>query len=187
MLLVAEPALISWHYRNWSLDFIHLINQPIKPILLMHLGQVSLPVFIWCPINIMAVMAIIVHIYIYLNRQTTALPLKECNRPGCNEWLLKLRVWLLSMTRNTALLTIQVWSSGQSVLDITCVKVCEWLVAGLWYSLGTPVFAAKHLTCTIWLKVVLNIHNQEISFYVLLIVDGVLSTKVRAGHGGKCY
>ena len=75
-----------------------------------------------------------------------------------------------------------------SKYDITlCVKVCEWLVAGLWYSLGTPVFAAKHLTCTIWLKVVLNIHNQEISFYVLLIVDGVLSTKVRAGHGGKCY
>ena len=51
--------------------------------------------------------------------------------------------------------------SWWGVLDTTlCDKVCQWLVAGLWFSPGTPVsFTNKtdhHIIAEILLKVVLN-------------------------------
>jgi len=50
---------------------------------------------------------------------------------------------------------------GGGVLDITLSdKVCQWLAAGLWFSLGTPVSSTKksdhHGITEILLKVALN-------------------------------
>ena len=47
------------------------------------------------------------------------------------------------------------------VLDTTlCDKVCQWLAAGLWFSLGTPVSSINKTDChditEILLKVALN-------------------------------
>ena len=51
--------------------------------------------------------------------------------------------------------------SWQGVLDTTvCDKVCQWLVAGQWFSLGILVFSSYKTDChkitEILLKVVLN-------------------------------
>ena len=44
----------------------------------------------------------------------------------CNQWRSPLTLWVQIPLR-------------QGVLDTLCDKVCQWLVAGLWLSLGTPV------------------------------------------------
>ena len=55
--------------------------------------------------------------------------------------------------------------SLRGVLDTTlCDKVCQWLVTGQWFSLGTPVSSTNetdsHDITEILLKVVLNTINQ---------------------------
>jgi hypothetical protein len=59
-------------------------------------------------------------------------------------------------------LMLWVWiSSGRGVLDTkVCDKVCQWLAAGQWFSLGTPVSSINKTDChnvtEILLKVALN-------------------------------
>ena len=74
----------------------------------------------------------------------------------CNQWLspLTLRVRILLK---------------RSVLDtILCDKVCQWLVASQWFSLGTPVSSTNktdlHNITEILLKVALNTINQTNHF-----------------------
>ena len=54
----------------------------------------------------------------------------------------------------------------QGVLDTTlCDKVCQWLAAGQWFSLGTPVSSTNKTDChditEILLKVALSTINQN--------------------------
>jgi len=56
--------------------------------------------------------------------------------------------------------------SWWGVLDTTlCDQVCQWLAAGQWFSLGTPVSSTnktdRHDIAEILLKVVLNTHNNN--------------------------
>ena len=56
----------------------------------------------------------------------------------------------------------------RGVLDTTlCDKVCQWLVTGRWFSMGTPPMVSstnktdRHAITEILLKVALNIINQQ--------------------------
>ena len=54
-----------------------------------------------------------------------------------------------------------------------CDKVCEWLTAGLWFSLGTPVSSTnksdRHDITEILLKVALNTLNQTINLLYMYL------------------
>jgi hypothetical protein len=58
-------------------------------------------------------------------------------------------------------ITTKIVSSRRGVLDTTlCDKVCQWLAAGRWFSLDTPIFSTNksdhHDITEILLKVVSN-------------------------------
>jgi hypothetical protein len=66
----------------------------------------------------------------------------------CNQYLKPLKLWVLIPLR-------------RGVLDTTlCDKICQWLAAGWWFSMGTPVSSTnktdRHDITEILLKVVLN-------------------------------
>ena len=70
----------------------------------------------------------------------------------CNQWLSPLQLWVWIQLR-------------QGVLDTTlCDKVCQWLVTGQCFSLGTPVSSTNKTDChdiaEILLKVALNTIKQ---------------------------
>jgi hypothetical protein len=72
--------------------------------------------------------------------------------------------WIYNYLCNRCLLPLTLWVRiplKQSVLDTTlCDKVCQWLAAGRWFSLGTPVSSTNKTDChnvtEILLKVALN-------------------------------
>jgi hypothetical protein len=61
-----------------------------------------------------------------------------------------------------------IFGLGLGLCDTTlCDKVCQWLAAGLWFSLGTPVSSTDKTDCQditeILLKVALNTITLTIS------------------------
>jgi hypothetical protein len=66
----------------------------------------------------------------------------------CNQCISPLKLWVRILLR---------WGELDTTL---CDKACQWLVAGLWFSLGTPIFSTNKTDChditEILLKVALN-------------------------------
>ena len=81
--------------------------------------------------------------------------------------------WIYSYLCNWFLSPLTLWVRiplRQGVLDTTLFdKVCQWLVTGRWFSLGTPVSSTnktdRHNITEILLKVALNTINQTKTFY----------------------
>ena len=94
-------------------------------------------------------------------------------------WLCSYGSWIYNYLCNKCLspLRLQVWIPlRQGVLDATlCDKVCQWLVAGLWFSLCPPVSSTnktdRHDITEILLKVALNtITPNPYTFYLCLLL-----------------
>ena len=87
----------------------------------------------------------------------------------------------------------------RGVLDTLCDKVCQWFVAGQWFSLGTPVSstnkADRHDITEILLKVALNTINSILllcymyidchTVYIKDIFDVVCYVYYRIRGGGR--
>jgi len=81
----------------------------------------------------------------------------------CNQCLSPLMLWVRTLLR-------------RGVLDITvCDKVCQWLMVGQWFSLGTLVSSTNKTDChditEILLKVALKHHKPIIIFIGLSVVQ----------------
>ena len=128
-----------------------------------------LPISIECPLSI--VPSVFFNVYIrlfvsslFLSSLSRCLPLKMCvlfypfhfaNSAECN--FIMFIDDILRINKITLVVHFNIWG----VLDtIFCNKVCQWLVAGRWFSLGTPVSSTnkmdRHNIAEILMKVALN-------------------------------
>ena len=98
--------------------------------------------------------------------------------------------WIYNYLCNQCLLPLKLWVRNplkRGVLDTTlCNKVCHWLVAGRWFSLGTPVSSTnktdRHDITEIWLKVALDtITLTLIQLHECVMVFCVQWFQVRCG------
>jgi len=79
-------------------------------------------------------------------------------------WLWSYGSWIYNYICNQCLSPLSLWVRiplRRGVFNATfCDKVCQWLAAGQWFSLGTPVFSTnktdRHNITEILLKVALN-------------------------------
>ena len=86
----------------------------------------------------------------------------------CNQCLSQLMLWVRIQLR-------------QGVLDTTlCDKVCQWLAAGQWFSLGTPASSNNktdlHNKPEILLKVALNTITLTL-YHSLMVINCIFTTR----------
>jgi hypothetical protein len=94
-------------------------------------------------------------------------------------WSWSYNSWIYNYLCNQclSLLTLWVWTPlRRGVLDTTlCDKVCQWLVASLWFSPGTPLSSTNktdhHNITQILLKVTLNTITPTLQFQIIYNSD----------------
>ena len=83
--------------------------------------------------------------------------------------------WICSYLYKQYLSSLSLWvwiPLRRGVLDTTlCDKVCQWLVAGRWFSPGTPVSSTNKIECHNIHEIFLKVASNTITFPLILTLN----------------